>query len=317
MSLFQAGSPVFMFSGQGSQQPGMGQDFFSVSEVQEVFECANDVFGFNVASFIANTSAEKLNDTRYAQPALCVLSVAIAHALEVRGVAPAAVLGFSLGQISALAVSDMLSNEETFKLVRKRSALMAQAAEGHPGAMSALLKADEESVRALCNECAQGYVLVPANFNCPGQIVISGEASAVARAEEEWTAQGKRFSRLSTSGAFHSPLMVQAANELALYLKGVEFKEPRIPLICNVDAAVLTADCAADHLTRHLTSPVCFQQSVEMLVQAGAQQFIEVGFGGVLAGLVRRIDKTVGRVCVSSRASFDDLLTICNTKNLQ
>lgn len=317
VSLFQAGSPVFMLSGQGSQQPGMGQDLFDLSEAQEVFECANDVFGFDVADFIANTSAEKLNDTRCAQPALCVLSVAIARALETRGVAPAAVLGFSLGQISALAVSGMLSNEETFKLVRERSALMAQAAEEYPGAMSALLKADEESVRALCDECAQGQVLVPANFNCPGQIVISGEIAAIARAEEAWALQGKHFSRLATSGAFHSPLMTQAANKLAEYLEDVEFKEPRVPLICNVDTTSLTADCAAEHLVRHLVSPVCFQQSVEMLVQTGAQQFLEVGFGGVLAGLVKRIDKTVGRACVSSRESFDDLLTARNAGNRQ
>lgn len=306
-----AGSPVFLCSGQGAQKPGMGADLLDLPEVAAVFACASDVLGFDVADLVLNAEPEKLNDTRFAQPALCALSVAIARALMARGVEPACVLGFSLGQVSALAVSGMLSDEATFAFVKQRSRLMAEAAAAHPGAMSALLKADEASVEALCADNAQGEVLVPANFNCPGQIVIAGTPAAVERAEAAWAAAGKRSSRLATSGAFHSPLMACVADELATYLAGVSFAEPRIPLICNVTAAPLAADEAREHLVRHLTSPVRFDTSVAALTAAGADTFVEVGFGGVLANLVKRIDKTAARACVQDRASFDACLAAC------
>lgn len=303
-----SGAPVFLFSGQGSQKPGMGADLFEVEEVAAALACASDVMGFDVAGLMADAQPERLNDTRNAQPAICALSVGIARALEARGVEPAAVLGFSLGQMSALAVSGMLSDEALFAFVKERARLMAEAAESREGVMSALLKAGEADVEALCAECAQGQVLVPANYNCPGQIVISGEPAAVARAEEAWAAAGKRSTRLATSGAFHSPLMADAADKLAAYLEGVEFAEPRVPLICNVAAAPLAAADARDSLARHLTSPVRFGQSVAALQAAGADAFVEVGFGGVLANLVKRIDKTAARACVQDRASFDAYL---------
>ena len=303
-----AGSPVFLFSGQGSQKPGMGADLMDAPEVAETFECASDVLGFDVADLVLNARPETLNDTRNAQPALCALSVGIARALMARGVQPAAVLGFSLGQVGALAVSGMLTCKDTFGFVKVRAALMAEAAAAHPGAMSALLKADEESVEALCEECAEGEVLVPANFNCPGQIVVAGTPSAVERAEAAWASAGKRSSRLATSGAFHSPLMAEAAAGLASYLENVEFSEARIPLICNVTAGPLRAADAREHLVRHLTSPVRFDASVAKLAAAGADTFVEVGFGSVLANLVKRIDKAATRACVQDRASFDAFL---------
>lgn len=303
-----AGAPVFLCSGQGSQKPGMGADLMDVPEVRATFECASDVLGFDVADLVLNADAAELNDTRNAQPALCVLSVAVARALMARGVQPAAVLGFSLGQVSALAVSGMLTDEATFALVKARSQLMAEAAAAHPGAMSALLKADEDGVQALCEQCAEGDVLVPANFNCPGQIVIAGTPAAVERAEAAWAEAGKRSSRLATSGAFHSPLMASAAEGMAAYLESVEFSEARVPLVCNVTARPLSAADARESLVRHLTSPVRFDASVAALAAAGADTFVEVGFGGVLANLVKRIDKTATRACVQDRASFDALL---------
>ena len=303
-----AGAPVFLFSGQGSQKPGMGADLMDMPEVRATFACASEVLGFDVADLVINADAAELNDTRNAQPALCVLSVAVARALMARGVQPAAVLGFSLGQVSALAVSGMLTDEATFALVKVRSQLMAEAAAAHPGAMSALLKADEDGVQALCEQCAEGDVLVPANFNCPGQIVIAGTPAAVERAEAAWAEAGKRSSRLATSGAFHSPLMASAAEGMAAYLESVEFSEARVPLVCNVTARPLSAADARENLVRHLTSPVRFDASVAALAAAGADTFVEVGNGCVLANLVKRIDKTATRACVQDRASFDALL---------
>ena len=176
-------NPVFLFSGQGAQKPGMGSDLLNVPEVATAVACASDVLGYDVAELMTSAPADKLNDTRFAQPAMCVLSVGIARALMARGITPSYVLGFSLGQVSALAVSGMLSDEETFAFVRERACLMAEAAASYPGVMSALLRADEESVAKLCETCAQGQVLVAANYNGPGQIVISGEVEAVERAE--------------------------------------------------------------------------------------------------------------------------------------
>lgn len=298
-------APVFLFSGQGAQKPGMGADVADVPEVARALACASDVFGFDVAALMAHADERELSDTRHAQPALCALSVGLARALMARGVAPSAVLGFSLGQVSALAISGMLSDEATFALAKARSELMAQAAEERPGGMSALLKADAESVQALCAEQAQGDVLVPANYNCPGQVVVAGTHAALARAEAAWEAQGGRFSRLATSGAFHSPLMASAAEGLRAYLEGVEFAPAEIPLVCNVDARPLEPEQARDHLVRHLTSPVLFQQSVLALAAAGARTFAEVGFGGVLASLVRRIDRGAARACIQDRASLE------------
>ncbi|WP_418830871.1 ACP S-malonyltransferase [Paraeggerthella sp.] len=305
------GRPVFMLSGQGSQKPGMGESLLDLPEVAEVFSCASDVLGYNVADLVSNASADQLNDTRYAQPALCALSIGAARALEARGAEPIAVLGFSLGQVSALAVSGMLSDEATFAFVRERSRLMAEAAAAQPGAMSALLKADEESVRALCAECAQGGVLVPANYNCPGQIVVSGTPEAIERIEAAWADQGGRFSRLATSGGFHSPLMADAAVELARYLDGVEFAEPRVPLICNLSAAPLDTARARTRLVEHLTGPVRFQQSIEALAAAGADTFVEAGYGGVLANLVKRIDRSFTRCCVQDRTSLEACAATC------
>ena len=301
-------NPVFMFSGQGAQKPGMGQTLLDVPEVARTVSCASDVFGYDVTDLLLNAPAEKLNDTRFAQPAMCVLSVGIARALEARGVHPSAVLGFSLGQVSALAVSGMLSDEATFAFVAERAEAMAEAAQERPGVMSAFLKADEQSVSAVCAECAQGQVLVPANFNGPGQIVVSGEVEAVERAEAAWAAQGKRFSRLATSGAFHSPLMQSAADKLDAYLAGVTFAEPCVPLICNTDARPLRAADAREHLVRHLVSPVRFQQSVEALAAQGADTFAEVGFGGVLSNLVKRIDRKATRACVQDAESFESFV---------
>ncbi|WP_255467375.1 ACP S-malonyltransferase [Raoultibacter phocaeensis] len=297
--------PVFMLSGQGSQAPGMGADLLEVPEVAEAFSCASEAFGFDVRALAAEGSAEELGRTLCAQAVICALSTGIACALVARGVMPGAVLGFSLGQIGALAVSGMLGLEETFALAAHRAKLMERAAAEHPGVMCALIGADEESVRDVCEASAKGDVLVAANYNCPGQIVVSGTPGAIARAQEAWASRNKRSALLATEGGFHSPLLAEASDELVAYLSSVTFAEARIPLVCNVDARPLAAKDAADHLARHLTHPVRFEESVRSLARAGASDFVETGFGGVLVGLVKRIDKTLVRTRVEDRAGFE------------
>lgn len=292
--------PVLMFSGQGSQKVGIGNDTRGVPSAREVFEAAADSFGFDVFRLISEGPQETLNETRYAQPAVVTLSLALYRILEEHGIEPAACLGFSLGQVSALYASGMLTLEQTFRFAKRRSEVMAEAAESTRGAMCALLGADEESADALCGECSQGEVLVPANYNCPGQIVISGTVEAIERAKTAWEAQRKRAVMLATSGAFHSPLMAEAAEELKAYLEQVEFVEPTVPLICNVDAKPLSAVEAPEHLAAHLTRPVRFMQSAQLLVDAGAKRFVEVGIGTVLVGLVKRIDKSIERTMIES-----------------
>ena len=294
-----------MLPGQGSQQPAMGAGLADVPEVREVFDCASQVFGEDMRALCMHSDAQRLNEPRNAQRAISTLSLAVARALMARGVMPQAVQGFSLGQIGALAVAGMLADEEMFALVDARSDMMERAAKKNPGAMSALLRADEATVQALCEQAAQGEVLVPANFNCPGQIVVSGARAAVERAEAAWAARGGRFARLAVAGAFHSPLMADAACELGAYLESVEFGQPFVPLVCNVDARPLAPQDARKHLCRHLVEPVRFEQSVRLLAAQGFDLFVETGHGGVLTGLMRRIDGALGRMCVQDAVSFE------------
>ena len=286
---------VFMASGQGSQKPGMGADLLDIPEVANVFACASDVLGRDVAALVRDASPEELNDTRNAQIAIAALSVGMGRALEARGIVPDALLGFSLGQVSAMVLGGMLAEEDAFALIAERSRLMGEAADANPGVMSALLKIT----------LPEAEVLVPANLNGGGQIVVAGTPAAVARAEEAWAASKGRFSRLATSGAFHSPLMAPAQAPFADYLAKVEFREPVVPVIGNVHAAPLDVAGAREELVAHLVSPVQFEASVAKLQAVGAKMFAEVGFGGVLANLVKRIDRSAPRAAIQDRPSFD------------
>lgn len=299
------GKVAFLLSGQGSQRPGMGATLFGMPEIDEVFCEASDVCGFDVAAACLDETGASLADTAVSQPALCALSVAQVRALVKRGIKPDYVAGFSLGQIGALAASGMLDAKTAFSLVRDRSRAMAEACRLRPGSMCALMGGTEQEVFDVCSSCAEGDVLVPANFNAPGQIVVSGDATAVARAKEAWSGPGRRSAMLATAGAFHSPLMRPAAEVFAARLENVIFDEAKIPLVCNVDARPLLAGDAAAHLVAHLTSPVLFSQSVTWLIEQGVDTFVECGTGGVLAGLVRRVDKGTVRMRIESREDLE------------
>lgn len=296
------GKTIFACAGQGVQKPGMGWLLAWNDAAREVYEAASSVFGYDVWKLTQTAAQDELNLTKNAQPALVTLEIAEAHALMAAGVQPDAVLGFSLGQIAALEISGMLSLEDTFRLTARRGAAMDRAAEKNPGAMAAVLKLSAAEVEDLCAELAQGDVLVAANYNSPQQTVVCGTVEAIDRLEKAAAARKIRVSRLATSGAFHSPLMEGAAAELAEFLATLTFNEPRVPLIANHTAEPLTAAQAPEALALHLTHPVRFQESVEKLAADGFDRFVEVGPGGVLSGLVRRIDRSLERV------SAEDLL---------
>ena len=295
---------VFSASGQGSQKPGMGLDLLDLDEVAAAFDEASAVLGRDLATLIAKEDPTELNRTENAQFAIVALSIGIGRALMTRGIMPQAVLGFSLGQISAMALAGMMSDREAFELLAVRARSMAEASEHNPGVMSALLKRAPEDVEALVAGYDGSGTLVVANYNSPVQTVVSGSPEAVEWAETQWTTLGGRVSRLNTSGAFHSPLMAQAQAPLAAHLATLTFREPAVPVIANHTAAPLTAKDAAQALVDHLTHPVYFTQSVKRLIAAGATRFIEVGYGGVLTKLLKRIDESVERVCVQDKASF-------------
>lgn len=297
---------VLMASGQGSQRPGMGADLMGVPEVRAVFDLASRVLGCDVAALCAaDADPAALNDTRNAQAAIATLSIGIGRALEARGVRPDALVGFSLGQVSALALGGMVSDEDALRIVAERSRIMGEVADANPGAMTALLKGTAAEAEEACAACAQGEVLVAANYNSPAQTVVAGTPVAIERVEQAWKARGGRASRLATSGAFHSPLMQPACEPFAAFLDTIGFDEPNIPIIGNADARPLQAATIRDQMVAHLVSPVRFTDSIALLAGAGATTFAEVGFGGVLSGLVKRCAPDAERACIQDAASLE------------
>ena len=298
---------VLLCSGQGAQKPGMGADLLGIPEVADTFACGSDVLGVDLVKLTREGSAEEINDAFNAQALTMTVSVGIARALMARGLNVDGLVGFSLGEISALALAEVLSLEDTYRLLKVRAQAMDEACKEHPGAMLALLGADEESAYKLCADCANDEVLVPANFNSPGQIVISGEVSAIDRAEAAWKELGKRSARLKTAGAFHSPLMSSAAETLGDFCETLMFAQPKITLVCNTDAEPFKAEEAALRLKNQVKSSVLFYQSVRYFAAQGQTRFIEAGVGGVLFNLLKRIDKTLDRSKVGTKDEFDAL----------
>jgi [acyl-carrier-protein] S-malonyltransferase len=299
---------VVMCSGQGAQKPGMGADLLEVPEVAEAFAQASEAFGEDLSAVVRDAEGTRLMaEPMLAQAATMAISVGVAQALERRGVGFTGAIGFSLGEISALAVTGVLPQDKAFELLKVRSQAMDEACQAHPGAMLAMLGVTPELAQQACDECAQGQVLVAANFNCPGQIVLSGEVEAIERAEAWWKERKKRARRLNTAGAFHSPLMQDAADALRVWCEGVEFSEPKVPLICNTDAKDFDAAQAADRLSRQLVSPVLFEQGIRELIGRGETHFVEAGFGGVLFNLLKRIDPEVERQKVGTLEQLQEL----------
>ena len=275
---------VFLFAGQGSQYPGMGKSLYdSIPAARAVFAEAERMRpGLVELCFEGN--AEELALTENTQPCLFVVDCACAAALESAGVRAAAAAGFSLGELAAVAFGGILPFQNAFKLVCERARLMKAAAEEHPGGMTAVLKLDAETVERI----AQNYNnVVPVNYNCPGQTVVSGSHGELAAFEEEVAEHRGRCMRLRVSGGFHSPFMNEAAKSLRSYLNRLEFNKPGIPIYSNVTAREYGE--AADLLSSQIKSPVLWQRTIENLIKDGFTDFIEVGAGKTLSGFMKKI----------------------------
>lgn len=279
-----------LFPGQGSQAVGMGRDLVEAfPAARALFDEADEALGFALSRVMFDGPDDELTATRNAQPALLVHSVAVLRLVEDRLGPVAFAAGHSLGEFSAHVAAGTLSFADAVRAVRLRGELMFASGEARPGTMAAVLGMDDEQVEAVCAEVRSG-VCVPANFNAPGQVVISGDEAAVDEAMERAGAAGaKKVMRLQVSGAFHSPLMDDARRGLSEFLHGLTLSDPRVPVVSNVTAqAVTTADQARDLLVRQVTSPVRWSASIRTMSEAGVDTFLELGPGSVLRGLNRR-----------------------------
>ncbi len=295
-------SLAYIFPGQGSQFSGMGKDLAEkYTAARAAFEEADDALGFAISRLCFEGTAEELQLTENTQPAILTTSIATLRAAEAEGLpAPDYVAGHSLGEYSALVAAGALSLADAVRTVRLRGRFMQEAVPVGTGAMAAVMGADAETVEAACEEARQGEVCSPANINSPNQVVIAGHAGAVDRCvnvlKERW---GKRAIKLNVSAPFHCQLMMPAQERLAAELEKLDVNDLRLPLVTNVDAAVIRKGVEArDALVRQVSSPVRWLESVRLLISEGVQTFVEVGPGKVLCGLARQIER--GATCVNA-----------------
>jgi [acyl-carrier-protein] S-malonyltransferase len=290
---------AFCFPGQGSLEAGMGRDVAeAIPEAMEVFERGSEACGLDLARLCFDAPLEELVETEVQQPALVATSLAILAALRAEGLAPDFVVGHSVGEFAALVAADSVGAEEAIALVRERGLAMAEASRQHPGGMAAILGLADEVVETLCRKVAGVW---PANYNCPGQIVVSGANGPIDEFCEQAEAEGaRRTVKLKVSGAFHSPLVARAADRLRPAIERVRFAEPAAPFMSTVTARFESAQRMAPLLVDQLTAPVRFTQAASELVREGVRTFVEVGPGNVLSGLVKRIDRSVKAIPVNN-----------------
>lgn len=283
---------AYIFPGQGAQFTGMGKDLYENSKLaRDLFEKANDILGFRITDIMFEGSAEDLKQTKVTQPAVFLHSVILARTLD--NFKPDMVAGHSLGEFSALVANKTLSFEDGLTLVSKRAMAMQKACELHPSTMAAVLGLEDQVVEQTCAE--MDGIVVPANYNCPGQLVISGSTGTVNLTCDRLKKLGARRAMvLPVGGAFHSPLMKPAEEELAAAIEAIVFNQPICPVYQNVTTTAVSDPAEIQkNLVAQLTAPVKWTQSVQQMIKDGAKEFIEVGPGKVLQGLVKKIDSSV------------------------
>ncbi len=307
---YGAGPVAFVFPGQGSQYVGMGKSLFDVSETaRQVFRRADEILGFALTRMCFEGPEHDLNDTINAQPAILTVSIACLNALRERWqamgqvIAPQYVAGHSLGEFTALVAADVIDFESALVLVRERGRLMKENGTERPGGMLAVLGLDREVLEAVVAEAGALGVITVANANSPGQIVLSGEGAALDRATELARARGAtRVVRLPISIASHSPLMARAAAQFAEIVARLPLRQPRIPVVANITGQILTsADDIRKELADHILKPVQWTASVVEMVARGSAEFLEIGPGQVLSGLIRRISQDAHVVTLNDR----------------
>jgi [acyl-carrier-protein] S-malonyltransferase len=297
---------AFCFPGQGSQTVGMGS---AIAEefpaARAVYDEASEAVGFDVAKLCFEGSIEDLTRTELQQPALVATSIACLRAVETLGIRPHYVVGHSVGEYSALAAASAIQAGPAVALVRERGEAMAEAAQETPGAMAAILGLEDSVIEELCGHIEGVW---PANYNCPGQVVVSGENEAVDKLIAEATARGARKTvKLRVSGGFHSPLVARAAERLRPALAKVHWRDPVTPYMSTVSARLEDAHRIAGLLAEQLTAPVRFTQAVRGLVMDGVETFVEIGPGQVLGGLLRRCDRSLRTISVGDPESLRKL----------
>lgn len=303
---------AIIFTGQGAQSVGMGRDVAErFPRAAEVYDQASEILGYDIKALCFEGPAERLEQTDIQQPTIFTTSVAIWRAMyEGADLAepPVAMAGLSLGEYTALHAAESVAFEDALRLVQRRGELMQAAARAVDSGMVSAMGLNDEQIESVCAEAGQVGMIVPANYNCPGQVVLSGEKQACVKAAELIEQAGGRAIPLQVAGAFHSPIMQPAADGLAEKLNGTTFFEPKVPVVANVNARYHEGpESIRQWLTEQLTQPVRWQASMEMLLAQGVERFIEVGPGRILTGLMRKISRRTPIINVSSADSIDQL----------